>query len=107
VRGRRRGIDNGAGRDGARASNTCGGAGGKGRAEVVHADGGAEVARIGGGQGFTRACSVDGWRGVLGERGNTRADSPKAPGRPEGDVLGSVDRRCLCTAGAEERHMQA
>ena len=84
--------------------------------EVTHTGGGTEATRagsgqgstrIGGGQGFTRARSVDGRRGVRGERGNARADSPKAPGRPEGDALGSVIKRRQRTAGAEERHWQA
>ena len=75
--------------------------------EVVHARDGAEVTPAGDGLEDTRARGVDGWRRVHGERRNIRADGLEAPGRSEGNALGSIFGRWLRATGPEEQHGQA
>jgi len=44
---------------------------------------------------------------VCGGRGDARADSPEAPGRPEGGALGTVFEGRRCAAGPKKRYGQA
>ena len=47
------------------------------------------------------------WRRVCGGRGGARADSPEAPGRPEGDALGTVFEGRRGAVGPKKRSMSA